>query len=78
MLDQVILVIKSRLWTISAIVGTGIGVCVCGGGLEEFWQSDEESAIGDGGGRREWLVTRPRVGERWPGIVSLKTASLEK
>ena len=25
MLDQVILVIKSRLWTISAIVGTGIG-----------------------------------------------------
>ena len=31
MLDQVILVIKSRLWMISAIVGSGIGVCVCGG-----------------------------------------------
>lgn len=52
--------------------------CVCvWGGLEGFWESDEESAIGDGGGRREWFVTRPRVGERWPGIVSLKTASLE-
>ena len=39
---------------------------------------DEEDEVSDGGGSRAWFIGWPRFGERWPGVVSLKTTSLEK
>ena len=64
----------------SAIVGDGMGVgVVCGeSGMDWCVVRGCVEVIKEGGGSNEWLVGMPRVGERWPGVVSLNTTSQEK
>ena len=77
MLDRVVLVIISRLWRTSVRVGVGRGFGeVCG--MTEVEIGCEGLGIKEGVGSSLWSVGEPRVGDRWPGVVSLKTTSLEK
>ena len=59
-------------------VGRGLGV-VCGVSERECVSGVVDGiVIKEGGGRRAWLVSVPRVRERCPGVFSLNTTSLEK
>src|ERR1700678_67202 len=56
------------------VIGFGV---VCGIKVDRLWSSDGWGSM-EGGGSRECSTGNPRSGDRWPGVFSLKTISLEK
>lgn len=77
--EQVVLMMRFLVCSTSAREGLGKGFgLICGAAEGVMSGEDGEVGMREGGGREMWDDWVPRTGERWPGVITLKTMSLEK